>query len=99
MKKFTQIDESSQDNLTFDEKISKLVESLEIIIDNEPEAASKNITVKSSEEFISNIKKLITETYLKDKLSLLDKLKSTMYSGNSSWIEDEITTIQESMKK
>lgn len=99
MKKFSQINESTHDSLSFEEKIDKLIESLDIVVDNDPDAASKNITIKSNEEFVNSVKKLMMETYLKEKLSLLDKLKSTLYSGNASWVDDELHYIKENLKK
>ncbi len=99
MKKFSQINESTHDSLSFEEKIDKLIESLDIIVDNDPQAASKNIIIKSNVEFVNSIKNLMLETYLKEKLTLLDKLKSTLYSGNNSWVDDEVNYIKENLKK
>lgn len=99
MKKFTQINESKYETLTFEDKLTQIIESLDVIVDNDPEVATKNISVKANEEFITKIKKLMVETHLKEKLSYLDKLKSTLYSGDTSWVEAEIDYIKESLNK
>lgn len=99
MKKFSQINESTNmKNLSFEEKVEILIKHLDVVIDNDTEIANKNIEISTNEDFMNGIKGLLTETFLVEKLNLLDRIKRTYHTGDASWIDSEISIIKENLK-
>jgi hypothetical protein len=97
MKKFTGFEDKKE--VTLEDKINQLLETLAIEVEGEEKPWEKSISVKSTPEFMSAIQKLVKETYLKESLVLLEKAKNSHFTGDISWIADEIEIIKENLKK
>lgn len=101
MKKFSNINESKKVEKVdiFESKVEDMISSLDVDIEGIDEPWKKNISIKANEEFKSKLKDLVNLTYLKEKSSFLDKAKKSQFTRDMSWIEEEISLMNESMKK
>jgi hypothetical protein len=99
MKKFTNYNNTEKKAETsLVEKINILVESASVEVEGEETPWTKNISVKSTPEIVEAINKLIQESILKEKLELLEKAKKSTFTGDVSWISDEIEKIKNQLK-
>ncbi len=96
MKKFTQINESvSNDNdLSINDKILNLLESLDIEIVGVKEPWVGDVKINPSEDFYNGIKDIINEEYGKEKMSILENAKTSVVTKDISWIDNEIDKIK-----
>jgi hypothetical protein len=98
MRKFTGFEDTKKET-TMESKINQLLETLTIEVEGEEKPWEKNIVIKSTPEFQAAIQQLAMETYLKERLAILEKAKNSHFTGDISWISDEIELVKESLKK
>lgn len=97
MKKFTLIDTYKKEVLiedTFEIKANKIILENLNIETSDTENISGNFTIVADEMFYENLKKLVNSIFINEKLELLEKTKMAIFSGDISWVEDEIEKIK-----
>lgn len=105
MKKFTNIgennnsiNESNKENSTI--SIDRLLDMLTLEIEGSEEEISIDYNIKTNDKFNEGIKDYINQLFHKEKLSLLEKAKHSQYfNKGTTWIDEEIDIIKESLKK
>jgi hypothetical protein len=99
MKKFTDYNNTEKKaKFSLVEKINMLVESASVEVEGEETPWTKNISVKSTPEIVEAIQMLVAEAVLKEKLELLERAKTSTFTGDISWISDEIEKIKNQLK-
>jgi hypothetical protein len=98
MRKFTEYNNTEKKaESSLSEKINLLVESASVEVEGEATPWTKNISVKSTPEIVEAIQKLVAESILKEKLELLEKAKKSTFTGDVSWISEEIEKIKKQL--
>ena len=100
MKKFTKINETEVVEKVdiIESKIKELLSTLDIDIDGVDNPWDK-VTVNTNENFNQKIKDLVNICYLKEKKEYLDMAKKSHFTKDVSWLDEEISAVNESIKK
>ena len=101
MKKFTNLNESKLINTeeSVEEVIEGLLESLTIEIEGSDKVWENDFKIKADKKFYDGLKKTMDKIYHKEKLAMMNKIKESLYTKDISWIDDEVESIYENLKK
>jgi hypothetical protein len=103
MKKFSNLNNSEnndvQKNVDINKEIKSLVENLSIEIESDNKVWENDFKINTDSKFYENMESALNRLFKEEKIKLLEKAKRSILMRDVSWIDDEIEKVRDSFKE